>query len=101
MVMPENPSLKRVLKPIETFAVPVLSDRYNIKTTGFLGDFFAALQVVFGARPQSRLFAGVDGFGGSAEVHAAPEPHFHEYYGFLLLQDQVDFAEGAAVVALE
>ena len=47
------------------------------------------------------LFAAIDGFERIAEAFLGPGFHFDEHHRVAVPGDQVDFARGAAVVALE
>lgn len=48
---------------------------------------------------QLALFAGVDTGGGTAKFLAAAHAHFSEHQRFVILQNQINLAEAAAVVA--
>ena len=75
------------------------AQQYHIEAAG--GGGAQLLQIMPGGEHQLALLAGSDAGRRPAECIAPSQPDFDEHQCILILADQVDFAEAAAVIGFE
>jgi hypothetical protein len=90
--------LKSIPEPFDSGAAVRFLQQHRIETAGW--NMRQGGQVMLGGADKAMLLVPVDAGGGSAEIIAAAQPHFDEYQGISILQNQVDLALAAAVILL-
>src|SRR3989338_2560038 len=96
-MLPESLA-KGIPDPLDVI-ISQAAQQYHIEAAG--GGGAQPLQIMPGSEYQLVLLAGSDAGRCPAECLVSAQPDFDEYQRVLILADQVDFAEAAAVVGFD
>jgi len=86
---------KGIPDPLDVI-IPQAAQQYHIKAAG--GGCAQPLQIMPGGKHQLVLLAGSDAGRSPTECLVSAQPDFDEHQRVLILADQVDLAEAAAIV---